>query len=546
MMMPGMRNDGRNWPTAVTVAAVYFVAAKLGLKLAFVNASATAVWPPTGISVAALLVLGLDLWLGVLVGAFLANLTTAGNVWTSLGIAGGNTLEAVAAAWLVSSRARGADCLERPFDVFSFALLAGLLSPALSATIGVASLSIGGFAPWPAFGKIWLTWWLGDAGGALLVAPLLIAWSRPGAGRRLAESPREAALVFLALIAVSWAAFGPAFASRPTGFLVMPALMWAAVRLGVPATALAVAAASAVGVTGTLLGYGAFARADPNESLLLLQGFLGVNATAALALAAAVSQLRAAERELRAAHGELERKVERRTAALAEQAKELSRSNAELEQYAYVVSHDLQEPVRKIAGFIDLWARAYRGRLDEKADVFVGQIVDAAERMSALIRDLLSYSRVGRGAPLSRVDASAAARAALDDLSSLVAKTGAVVALGDLPTVEANPIELRQVFENLLANALKFRGDKAPRVEVSCERTPGEWVFRVRDNGIGIEAVHHSRIFELFERLHPRHEYPGTGIGLALCKKIVERRGGRIWVESSPGEGSTFSFTVPA
>jgi light-regulated signal transduction histidine kinase (bacteriophytochrome) len=225
---------------------------------------------------------------------------------------------------------------------------------------------------------------------------------------------------------------------------------------------------------------------------------------------------------------------------------DLERSNADLEQFAYVASHDLQEPLRMVSSYTQLLARRYKGRLDKDADEFIAYAVDGADNMQRLIYDLLSYSRVGtRGKPPEAVPADAALDRALDNLKIAVEESRAVVERDPLPTITADDVQLTQVFQNLIANALKFRGDESPRVRVACEARGNEWIFSVRDNGIGIDPQYLERIFIIFQRLHKRGQYPGTGIGLAMCKKIILRHGGRIWVESEPGKGSTFYFSLP-
>ena len=226
---------------------------------------------------------------------------------------------------------------------------------------------------------------------------------------------------------------------------------------------------------------------------------------------------------------------------------ELRRSNEELERFAYVASHDLQEPLRMVGSYVQLLGKRYRGRLDADADVFIGYALDGALRMQRLIEDLLTYSRLGtRGAAFEVTDATAALERAVSNLRLSIEESDAAVDSDPLPAVQADPGQLEHLFLNLVSNALKFRGTEPPRVHVSASRDGGWCQFDVRDNGIGIDPQYFERIFVIFQRLHRREEYPGTGIGLAIAKKIVERHGGRIWVDSIEGTGTTFHFTLPA
>jgi PAS domain S-box-containing protein len=228
-------------------------------------------------------------------------------------------------------------------------------------------------------------------------------------------------------------------------------------------------------------------------------------------------------------------------------AEELARSNAELEQFAHVASHDLQEPLRMVASYLELLGERYKGQLDDKADTYIGYAVDGAARMKVLIRDLLLFSRVGtKGRPLEPMESRAALDEAISNLGLAIREKAAAVTHGPLPPILGDPTQLPQLFQNLIGNALKFCEAGPPQVHVTADRDGGQWVFAVRDNGIGIAPQHSQRIFQIFQRLHGRKEYPGTGMGLAICKKVVERHGGRIWVVSQPGEGSTFCFTLPA
>lgn len=224
----------------------------------------------------------------------------------------------------------------------------------------------------------------------------------------------------------------------------------------------------------------------------------------------------------------------------------LKRSNAELEQFAYVASHDLQEPLRMVGSFVQLLAQRYKDKLDDDAKKFINIAVDAAARMQTLINDLLRFSRVTtRGQPFEHTDSKNILNQVLKDLSVSIQEAKAKISLGSLPTVYADPIQLGQVFQNLISNAIKFRSSADPEIHVDARRERDEWVFSIKDNGIGIDPKYYDKIFIIFRRLHSREKYPGTGIGLATCKKIVERHGGRIWVESEPDKGSTFYFSLP-
>ena len=231
---------------------------------------------------------------------------------------------------------------------------------------------------------------------------------------------------------------------------------------------------------------------------------------------------------------------------LISQKAELERSNRDLEQFAYVASHDLQEPLRAVSGCAQVLEQNYASKLDSEADELITHIVDGASRMRTLINDLLKYSRVGsHGLALEPIDSARVVRDALSNLGVALSESGAAVDVGDLPVVLADAVQFTQLFQNLLSNALKYRATEAPRIAVSARALDDDWLFSVKDNGIGIEPAYFQRIFVLFQRLHSRTDYAGTGIGLALCKRIVERHAGKIWVESSLGHGAEFFFTLP-
>jgi light-regulated signal transduction histidine kinase (bacteriophytochrome) len=253
-----------------------------------------------------------------------------------------------------------------------------------------------------------------------------------------------------------------------------------------------------------------------------------------------IAERMAAEESVRLLNAELERRVQERT-------EELSRINEELRQFAYVASHDLQEPLRTVGSYAQLLARRYKGRLEGDADDFINYIVGGVNRMHTLLNDMLAYSRVGQsqGKPLYPANCEAVLQNALMNLEVLIKESHAEIAHNPLPVVMGDEIQLSQVFQNLIGNAIKYRSDEPPRVHISAEEKNGFWVFSCSDNGMGIDPQYHDRIFGIFKRLHGR-ELPGTGMGLAICKRIIERHNGRLWVESELGKGSTFRFTIPA
>jgi PAS domain S-box-containing protein len=238
---------------------------------------------------------------------------------------------------------------------------------------------------------------------------------------------------------------------------------------------------------------------------------------------------------------------QRATETLAKNLEELARSNRDLEQFAYVASHDLQEPLRMVASYTQLLAERYRGQLDETADKYIGYAVEGAQRMQTLVQDLLNFSRVGRnGRQRNSTNANAALDTALLNFQAAIKENGAEITHTELPLVLSDHLQLVQLFQNLIGNAIKFRSHETPRVSISAENAGADCRFTVRDNGVGIAPEHAESIFMIFHRLHTRAEYPGNGIGLAICKKIVEQHGGKIWVEPHPGQGSTFKFMLPA
>jgi len=955
------REKLKSFLTAVFISAIYFTAAKLGLKLAFLNASATAVWAPTGIALATFLIFGERFWPAIFTGAFLVNLLTAGNLTTSLVIAGGNTLEGLIGALLVHQFANGRKVFERSTDILKFIFLAEIVSTMVSPFIGVTILCLEGFGSWNLYWDIWTTWWLGDLTGALIVTPFLMLWyDNPRINFR--QLP-VTLLSFLAVGLVSQAVFGNLIfpnQDMEVEFLCIPPMIWIAYRLGLRECATASVLMCGIALWNTARGVGPFVLSSKDKSLLLLQVFMSVISMTALALAAAIAERKTAEENLERAHkaekqlqGKIElvqllqsitvaanesmtlpeavllslklicrylgwpvghvyyvdqdnarllkpgaqwfirdekkyknlrqvtdhrifqpgeglpgivltsasprwiedvvhypnfprakmgldihvgaafgfpimsgknvlavlefftdhpvppdhdlmesmghvgtqlgRIIERHNAQQAQselallvdtssdfivmtnpegyilylneagrtmvgldkdsnvsylrhedfvfkddipklrnevigalmtaghwegefhlknfktgqpvpiyfsagilkdpktglpttlaaighdvtEIKEaektlresdarfrsvvhsspnailtadsegkilswntaaenifgypeqeitgkafttilsvkhreayqinetllkkpqairllgktielqglrktgvefpielslsswkigdklyfggiirditerkkmeaLLRSNTELQQFANVASHDLQEPLRMVASFVQLLSEHLKGQLDKDAEEYMGFAVDGAKRMQQLVNGLLEYSRVeSRGKELQPVDTNKIFNETISNLEVRIDETRAKITHGPLTPVVGDPVQLAQLIQNLFSNALKFKNSKAPEIDFSMSETEEEWVFACKDNGIGIDPKYFDRIFVIFQRLHHREEYSGSGLGLAVCKRIVERHGGKIWVESQPDKGSTFFFTLP-
>lgn len=648
-------------------AVSYFVAAKFGLRLAFLHPSATPVWPPTGIALAALLLFGYRLWPAIFAAAFFVNITTEGSAATSLGIAAGNTLEGLIGAALVQRFAGGRRAFDRPETIFRWTILAAIVAPAASATIGVGSLTLGHFADASNFWAIWRTWWLGDAAGALIVAPALILWADPAPLRWSRRQLVEAALMAAVLLAVSGWVFGVPFQwgvrTYPLPF-ALPLLAWAGFRLGRRGTSAGVLALSFLAIWGTLQGQGSFAQRNKEESLLLLQIFLAVSSATALAVAASVQERKDAEETLsllaaavegsedaiivlaldgtitrwnkaaealygyteaeargqpitilipedlrqeevqifsrlvrgeRIEHYETRRRkkngtlvevsisispVKDRYGRLVAVSKmyrditerrrvqeEIIRLNAdlenrvqertarlesavgELESFTYTVAHDLRAPLRGIHQFCDLLIEEKVPLLDDEARLWLRNVTDGARRMDGLIEGLLAYSRIGREEiSIATLDLADLLAETLRTMKREIDERKAEIEVAPrLPRVRGNRLLLSQVLTNLISNAIKFvPPERAPRVRISAAPEGASVRITIEDNGIGIDPRHRDRLFRIFERLNPREQFPGTGIGLAIVKKAVEQMDGTVDFTSGAGQGSRFFIDLPA
>jgi len=534
------------------VAGVYFIAGKLGLLLANVHASVSPVWPATGIALAALLVWGVELWPAVFIGAFLVNITATLPAHASiflrivqaLGIGAGNTVEAVSAAWLVNHFAGGRHAFQKVADVFRYTFLAGSVSTALSATLGTLTLLTCRFLHGHTFPAAWLTWWMGDMIGAMLVGPLILLWGANPSLRLGMNRAVEALLLLMSILMVSAINFSDLFPfgakHYPLTFVFLPFIVWAALRFESRGVVAYLALIACLAINGTWHGYGAYAITDQNGSLLMLQTFICVAAFAALVLAAAVAERKAAEEQFRKLNAELEQRVQQRTA-------QLEGTNKELEAFCYSVSHDLRAPLRTIRGFSEVLLEQYRPQLDARGQDFLKRTCDAGLQMDKLIEDLLKLSRVSRNEiQQTDVNLSAIAQEIASDLAK--SEPGRTVEFAISPGVQANGDErlMRVVMDNLLRNAWKFTR-KRPDARIEFGRSNGETSpFFVRDNGIGFDMAYAGKLFGVFQRLHSASEFAGSGVGLAIVQRVINRHGGRVWAEAKVNSGATFYFTLPS
>ena len=516
----------------ISLAAVYFLAGKFGLYFfGLIHPSASAVWPPTGVAIAALLVLGYRFWPAVLVGAFLVNVTTAGSVASSLGVALGNTLEAALAAYLVNRFASGVRTFERAADIVKFAALAGALSTAVSATVGVASLTLGGYADPAQLGSIWFTWWLGDAAGAILFAPLLVLLyvdrGRPWPLRRVGEG----ALLLSSLLAVSGIVFFlQPLASYPLAFLCLPPLVWAAFRFGQREVAASVAVLAIVATAATATGHGSFVMRTPNESLLVLQSFMILIALTALPMAAlAIERAALLERE-RGAHAD---------ADAASRAKD---------EFLAILSHELRNPLSAIGA-----AATVLDRLpphDERESLrWLAVIHRQTRHLARLIDDLLDVARVTvNKMNLKRepLELGTVVRRCVHSLTAAAVVSPSRIEL-DLETawVDADPDRVEQIIDNLLGNAVKYTS-AAGRIRVTVRVEPEQVLLRVEDDGVGIVRPLLPHVFDAFTQGGTAPARGGLGIGLTLVRRLTELHGGSVAAHSNgQGQGSVFSVRLP-
>lgn len=518
------------------VAAAYFVSGKIGLSLAFVNESTTAVWPPAGIALAALLLCGLRVWPAVTAGAFLVNVTTSQNVAASLAIAAGNTLEVVAAAWAAQRAARGLAAFDRTPDILRFVALSALGATTIAATSGTASLLAAGLASRADASSIWLTWWLGDAAGIMMFTPLLVLWTAPGRQPWTAPRAIEALVLAAALIVTSALVFGDSVIGQrhlQLQFLTIPLMLWAAFRFGGRETATAATVLSVFAIRGTLDGLGPFAGGSPNQSLLILQGFIGVNTMVMLAVAAEVSGRWRVEAESRALNEALERQ---------------SRAK---DQFLAMLSHELRTPLNVALGWMHIVRGEERG-LDARARRAIDTTYRNLQMLTRLVSDIIDVSRISAGSltlDLAEVDVRELVQAAVDTVRqpaharriTIDTRVAAVI-----PPLRGDGGRLQQVVWNLLSNAVKFAPDGG-RVTLSVTADGGAVQIVVEDDGPGIAPGFLPHVFEQFRQADAStaREHGGLGLGLSIARHLVQLHGGSITAGNRDAGGAVFTVRLP-
>jgi signal transduction histidine kinase len=523
-------------PLAVGLTLLYFVTAKLSLHLAFVNSSASSVWPVTGIAIAALLLYGYRFWPAIFLGAFLVNLTIPGTVLTSLAVATGNSLEALCAAWLICRLAHGAHAFDRAQDVFIFALVVAF-STLVSPTIGVTSLAATGFADWTNYGTIWLTWWMADAIGGLIVAPVIILWIAGDKWQFHSRRILEVALLLIALILVGEFVFGGWFPisaqNYPISFLCGPLVIWAAFRLSQRETATGIFILTAIAAWGTVHKFGPFVMGTADQSLLIMNTSTAVLAVTALALAAGMSERRRAE------------------AAIEQQRATVEAANKTKDNFLAMLSHELRTPLTPVLAALDALESEPPNLEETKASL--AMIRRNVELESQLIDDLLDLTRIAKDKlQLNFVEMDAhEAIANVAEICQTEARARHIQVHLNLRAgahfISGDTAKFQQIIWNLLKNAIKFTNDDGEITIASANPAPGHLTVSIRDNGIGMEKEIMNRIFDPFEQGEQslQRRFGGLGLGLAISKSLAQAHRGILVAESEGrGYGSTFTLTL--
>ncbi len=556
------------------LAAAYYGAARLGLFLAPSSWNATPIWPSSGIALAALLAWGYRAWPGVALGALVATALAGVPPVVAGGVSLGNTCETLLGAYWLHRFTRFHSALNRIRHVVGLTILAAGLSTMVGVSIGTASLYLGGLIHRAALGSIWRTWWLGDAIGILVIAPLPLVWTTPPYPLWRARRLVEASLGSAMLASITWQVFRQPWsapvATHSLTYFVFPFLMWAAIRFDQRGGTAATLIVAAIAIWKTVQGTGPFSYGDLplNDRLTSLQTFVAICAITSLVLAATIAERKRISAALLTLNATLEQRVLERTTALhdanaqlqrelaerqkaekalQQHAQDLQERNEELDAFAHMVAHDLKSPLASIIGLAEMLSTGYVAVSAEQTQEFLGHIYWNARRMNEIIEELLLLARIPRQSvevmPLDMAVIIAAAQQRLahairESGCSITAPAEWPVALGYAPWVE-------EVWVNYLSNAIRY-GGRPPHIELGAtELEDGMIRFWIRDNGPGLSPEDQAQPFALFPRLSQAH-VKGHGLGLSIVRRIVEKLGGQVAVESAVGQGSTFSFTLPS
>ncbi|HEY2855249.1 MAG TPA: MASE1 domain-containing protein, partial [Gemmatimonadaceae bacterium] len=515
----------------ILLAAIYTAAARAGLVLDAIAGFATLVWAPTGISIAALLLFGFRLWPAIFVGAFVANSLTGASVVAALGIACGNTLEAVVATAILARTPGFRLGLDRLEDVARFIVLGAVLSTAISATVGVSTLFLAGTITTSQIAITWRAWWLGDLVGALVVAPMLLVWLSQRSLSSQRQQITEGVVLLLALISVCVYIFGGDTSGRHSPeqtYLVFPALIFAALRFGQRGAVTAVFVTTVAAVWGTVSGHGPFARPVLNEGLFALQTFIAIATATFLVLGASVAEQRRTEDWLR------------RARELAEAA------NHAKSDFLAVMSRELRTPLNAISGYVDLLDMQVAGPVTDTQRNYLSRIQSSQRHLHSLLEDVLGFARLESGRlalspqPVIVYDAIATLESMLQvELQKKRLTFDCRMADNRLVAL-ADPDKLRQILLNLVANGVKFTPEGG-RITVGAERDENRIRLWVTDTGIGIPSDQLESVFEPFFQVDHgvARKYPGMGLGLAIARDLARAMNGELWMESTVGAGST-------
>ncbi|HXP48352.1 MAG TPA: ATP-binding protein, partial [Bacteroidia bacterium] len=517
-----------------------------------------------------LMLLGIDIWPGILLGAFLVNVVVfninhVGSqsviLFTSAGISVGNILEALTGYYLIR-KFKCDHILGRSRD-FAIFFIVVLLMCMVSSIIGPLMLASNGIINWYEYSTVWFTWWTGDVSGIIILTPAILAWWKPKRKNWDIQTIIQVILLSVILTIYLEAVFGnwlPLWPNKAKIFLIFFIITWCVFSMSQRQLSIVSIAISIFSIISTMHLTGPFIERTVNQSLISLQVFLCVISITMMFLSTTLNERKEKEEELKEANQTLELKVNERTKALEKQKEELKEANKKLldktqelegvnkesRSFAHAVSHDLREPLRTIASYLQLIEERYKNKLDADANIFIDFAVDGAKRMNVLIDDMLTYSRLENNQhTFGDVDLNDILSIVKNNLHTSIAESDAKIFIDSkLPIVTAEHSQMVQLFQNIIDNGLKYKNSAPPEIHISVTKQGKFWQIAVTDNGIGISKDYYERIFVIFQRLHTREQYDGTGIGLAICKKIIEKHGGNIWVESLEGKGSTFYFTL--